>query len=410
MSTCANIGELCDADSTPLSTTWTNWSGSVTCHPRQIARLTNELQLCELVAAANEAGRTLRVTGTGHSFTPLCATDDLLISLDDLQGFVSFDATDSTATLWAGTKIARATELLLEQGWSLENQGDVDVQSLAGAVSTGTHGTGRGLGNLSTQLAGVRIARADGSLVELSLAADAAAFRAAQVSLGMLGVITAVTLRVLPAYQLHERLWQVPIEQCLTELPAHIAAHRHFEFFWYPTTDLAHMKALDVTDDKPATVADRPGERIDFSGRIFPTVRERRFNEIEYALPAAAGPECFAEIRRLMRDQFADVTWPVEYRTLAADDIPLSPAYGRDTVTLSMHDDASRPFARFFAAVETVCRRFDGRPHWGKIHTLAAEQLPALYPRWDAAMAARRRFDPAGRFLNEHLRRVVGAD
>ncbi|MGE0536101.1 MAG: D-arabinono-1,4-lactone oxidase [Pirellulales bacterium] len=391
-----------------MTATWTNWSGSVTCHPRQIARPASEAQLCELIAAANEAQRTVRVAGTGHSFTPLCATDDLLISLDDLQGLISVDAAGSTATLWAGTKIARATELLLERGWSLENQGDVDVQSLAGAVSTGTHGTGPSLGNLSTLLAGLRIVTADGQCSDLSLANDGAAFRTAQVSLGMLGVISAVTLRVMPAYRLHERLWQVPIEQCLAELPAHIAAHRHFEFFWYPTTDLSHMKALDITDEEPAAVAGRAGQRIDFSGRIFPTLRERRFNEIEYAIPAAAGLDCFAEIRRLMRDEFPDVTWPVEYRTLAADELWLGPAYQRDTVTLSMHDDASRPFADFFAAVERVCRRFEGRPHWGKIHTLAAEQLQPLYPRWHDATAVRQRFDPDGRFLNEHLRRIVG--
>ena len=393
-----------------MPATWSNWSGSVVCHPREIARPTNETTVIELIAEAAEADRTIRVTGTGHSFTPLCATNDVLVSLDNLQGLIQIDASSSTATLWAGTKIARATELLLEHGWSLENQGDVDVQSLAGAISTGTHGTGPGLGSLSTQVAGLRIATSAGRIVDCSLAADAETFRTAQVSLGMLGVITAVTLRVLPAYRLHERLWQVPIDECLAELPAHIAAHRHFEFFWYPTTDLAHMKALDPTDEEPTTVADRPGERIDFSGRIFPTVRERRFNEIEYALPAATGPECFAEIRRLMRDEFADVTFPVEYRTLSADDVWLSPAFGRETVTLSVHEDAARPFAKFFAAVEAVFRRYNGRPHWGKIHTLTAQQLRPLYPQWDAAMAVRRRFDPAGRFLNEHLRRVFGED
>ncbi|MBX9790664.1 MAG: FAD-binding protein [Pirellulales bacterium] len=391
-----------------MTARWTNWSGSVVCQPRELARPASEAAVLELIGAASANDRTVRVTGTGHSFTPLCATDDVLLSLDDLQGLIAIDPVASTATLWAGTKIARATELLLAAGWSLENQGDVDVQSLAGAVSTGTHGTGPRLGSLSTQVAALRIATADGRLVDCSPAADASAFRAAQVSFGILGVITAVTLRVLPAYRLHERLWQVPIDDCLAELPTHIAAHRHFEFFWYPTTDLAHMKALDPTDEEPAAVAGREGERVDYSGRIFPTVRERRFNEIEYALPAAAGPECFADVRRLMRDRFADVTWPVEYRTLAADDIWLSPAYGRETVTISVHDAADRPFAKFFAAVEAIFRRYDGRPHWGKIHTLSAAELGELYPRWDDAMAVRRRIDPAGRFLNEHLRRVVG--
>lgn len=389
-----------------MSTIWKNWSGSVVCHPEQIARPTSEAAVLELIAAAAAAERTIRVTGTGHSFTPLCATDDVLVSLDDLQGLIEVDPASSTATLFGGTKIARATELLLERGWSLENQGDVDVQSLAGAISTGTHGTGPQLGSLSTQVTALRIATAAGGLVDCSPAADADVFRAAGVSLGMLGVITAVTLRVLPAYRLHERQWQVPIDACVAELSAHIAAHRHFEFFWYPTTDLAHMKALDPTDEEPAAAVGREGERIDFSGRIFPTVRERRFNEIEYALPAAAGPECFAEVRRLMREQFTEVTFPVEYRTLAADDLWLSPAFGRETVTISVHEAADRPFARFFAAVEAVFRRYDGRPHWGKIHTRTAAELRELYPRWVEAMAVRQSFDPAGRFLNEHLRRL----
>jgi FAD/FMN-containing dehydrogenase len=387
---------------------WTNWSGSVRCAPRQLATPASQEELCELVRRAAEDGLTIRTAGSGHSFTPLCASDGLMVSLDRMQGIESVDRDTLQATIRAGTKIHDLGEPLAAAGMALANQGDVDVQALAGAISTGTHGTGGSLGNLSSQVVGLRIVDSKGCVRDYG-AGDLDGLAAARVSLGMLGIVTAVRLQLVPAYRLHERLWREPIEECLARLDERIAATRHYEFFWYQATDLAHSKSLQPTDAAPDPMPTRDDERIDHSFRVFPTVRENRFNEMEYALPAAAGPVCFREIRKLMRERHAEITWPVEYRTVAADDAWLSPCQGRETVTLSIHQGAQLPYERFFADAEVIFRRYDGRPHWGKIHSQVAEPLRAHYPRFDDFRALRSEVDPTGMFVNDYLRKVFEA-
>jgi FAD/FMN-containing dehydrogenase len=384
----------------------------------------SEAAVVELVRRAAAAGLTVRVTGTGHSFLPLCATAGVLISLDNLAGIESVDVAKREATILAGSKIHALGEPLYEHGLALENQGDIDRQSLAGAISTGTHGTGRSLGSLSTQVIGLRIVTADGTIRSISLEDDPDTLSAAAVSLGALGVTTAIRLRLAVAYHLHERTWQEPIDVCLARLDERIAATRHFEFFWYPTTDLAHAKALDPTDRAPDALSQPsdnqveasgelstlPGERIDTSYRIFPSDRDNKFNEMEYSLPAGQGPNCFRAICRLMRTEHTEVTWPVEYRTLAADGLDLSTAFGRETVTISIHQAATLPHQAFFADAEAIFRQHGGRPHWAKIHSLRAKDLTPLYPKWDHFHAIRRNLDPSGVFMNDHLKQLFEAE
>lgn len=391
---------------------WSNWSGSVACRPRQLLAPQSEDEVADVVRRAAARGHVVRVAGAGHSFTPLCATDDVLLSLDRLCGIESADARG--AWIRAGTRIRDLGGPLAELDLALENQGDVDAQTIAGAVSTGTHGTGATLGSISTQLAALRMVTAGGDVLEFSPQFDAETFRAAQVSLGALGVITAVRLRLLPLYRLHEQVRREPLAQCLENLDERIRGNRHFEFFWYPADDTASTKALQPSelppgDDRPTrgATSNAPRERIDTSWRIFPTVRDTRFNEMEYSVPAERGVECFLEVRELVRTKHASVTWPVEYRSVAADDIFLSPAQGRASVALSIHQPAERPYAEYFADAEKIFRRHQGRPHWGKIHNLAAADLAGLYPHWRTFQAVRARLDPAGRFLNDHLRRLL---
>jgi FAD/FMN-containing dehydrogenase len=220
-------------------------------------------------------------------------------------------------------------------------------------------------------------------------------------------VITRGRLRLLPAYRLHEMRWDWPAPRALTALPRMISDNHHFEFFWNPRTDACAMKALNPTDREPGEPA--PGQRIDWSDRIFPSERTFRFNEMEFSVPAERGPRCLAEIRALMRERHHDVAWPIEYRTVQPDDIPLSPASERDTVTISVHQAAELDHRPFFRDVEAIFRTHQGRPHWGKMHTHVAAELRALYPQWERFQAVRRRLDPAGRFLNDHLRAVLGA-
>ena len=307
-------------------------------------------------------------------------------------------------------------------GLALANMGDIDRQSIAGAISTGTHGTGCTLGSISTQVVGLRIVTATGEILECSPSREPEIFQAAQVSLGALGVITQVTLQLLPAYYLHERTWAAPFEECMANLDALIAANRHCEFFWSPGEDACALKTLNPTElDQLPEALTTPAvtgrlaryiraDRSDRSYRIFPSERTIKFNETEFAVPAANGPDCLRELRHLMQTQFPDVLWPIEYRTLAADMINLSPAYKRATVTISLHQAAALPYQSFFAAAEAIFRNHYGRPHWGKLHTHTAHDLRALYPHWSNFQDIRGRLDPRGMFMNEHLHAIFDGD
>ena len=401
-----------------MTNSWSNWSGSVTCQPATVATPESDAEVVRLVQQASAAGKKVRAWGSGHSFVPLCATGDTLLSLDRLAGIESVDAARGEAVIRAGSKLHDLGGPLREHGLALANQGDVDVQSLAGAVSTGTHGTGPTLGSISTQVVGLRLVVGNGRIVEYSREDDSETFSSLGVSLGSCGVLTAIRMRLMPAYNLHERVWREPIAECLARLDERIAATRHFEFFWYPTTDLALAKTLEPTTAEPSArrafgggsdsspLDGVEGERIDYNYRIFPTVRNVRFNEMEYAVPADAGPACFVAIRTLMRERHPSVTWPIEYRTVAADTLDLSPNHGRATVAISIHQAAELEHRAFFAEAEPIFRAHAGRPHWGKMHSLSAAELAPLYPRWQHFQEVRNRLDPSGTFLNEHLRKL----
>jgi FAD/FMN-containing dehydrogenase len=387
---------------------WENWAGSVACEPAELPRPNSEAEIVLAVTRSAAAGRNVRVVGTGHSFTPLVATSGAIVSLDDWAGVESYDPSRLEATVRAGTKLSALGRELLARGLATANLGDIDVQSVGGALGTGTHGTGPSLPNLSAQAAALRIVLASGEVVECSEDRDPDLWRAARVSFGALGVISAARLRLLPAYRLHERTARAPLAEVLERLPESIAAHRHFEFFWFPKRDFAETKAIDPTAAEPASIAGRKYERIGWSSEILPSVRELRFHEMEYSVPAESGLACMRAIEARMRARWPDVEWPVEYRTLRADDAWLSTAHARDTVTISIHEDARLPYRDLFADLEAIFREHRGRPHWGKIHTRTAEDLFALYPRFADFCAVRRRVDPHGTFLNEHLRKLLG--
>ncbi len=378
-----------------MAGTWSNWAGNIECRPARIATPRDLAELKRLVAGNG----AVRVAGSGHSFTPVAATDGLLLSLDNFADIVHVDRVGLKAEIGAGARIADLGAELQAAGLALANQGDVDVQRLAGAISTGTHGTGHKLGSLSTMVAALKLVTAEGEMVEVG----GGDLKAAALSLGTFGAIVSVTLDLVPAYRLRERLWREPVERALERLPELVAENRHFEFFWLPETDEADCKALHPALDETITTVE-PGERIDWSWRIFPSERTRKFVESEWSVAAEQGPACFRAIRELMRTRHAEVRWPVEYRTVAGDDLPLSPAFGRDSVAISVHQGAGKPWQDFFADAQEVFRDFGGRPHWGKWHSLQARDFAALYPGWEGFNAIRRRFDPQGRFLTPYLR------
>jgi FAD/FMN-containing dehydrogenase len=385
---------------------WTNWSGGQSCD----AGLLEARSIDEVLAAielASSHSQKLRTAGAGHSFSDLVCNDDTVLSLDALSG-VEDVSIEGVAHVRAGTRLRDLGEPLREAGWALANQGDIDHQSIAGVVSTGTHGTGPTLQNFSAMVTRLRIATAGADLIECDAKSNVQLFEAARCGLGLFGVITDVWLQLVPTYRLHERVWRESPGECLSRLDERVADTRHFEFFWLPQKDQCELKSLALTESPPDEMAGVDYQYVDHSDRVFPSEREDRFEEMEFALPAEAGPECFAELHKWIGRRYPDLEWPIEYRTVAQDAVWLSPAHSRATVTISVHQAAELLFAQLFEDCQSIMRGFDGRPHWGKRHAMSAKSLAEHYPAWNQFSELRKRNDPQGIFLNESLEQLFG--
>jgi len=406
-----------------LPESWTNWAETVRCQPRAVVAPPPS-DVAQAIARSRGEGSSVRPRGAGHSFVPLCATDGHLLGPGEMQGIVTIDRGAAQAKILSGTLIADLGEPLNRAGLALENQGDIDVQTLAGAIATGTHGTGLRLGNLSSQLAAITMVTAWGETLNLSRENDRRIFEAAGVSLGSLGVFLDLSLNLIPRYRLREENFIAEVDECCAAFPALQAALRNVEFFWLPEFDQCVVKSL-VPSSQAVTSEERmdlplppPGTierylrppRTHWSHRIYPSKRNVRFNEMEFAVPIERGIDCFRDIRELIRGEFREVRWAVEYRTVAADSFYLSQAYGSDRACISVHQDALSEFEPFFRASQEIFLSYGGRPHWGKTHFCDASTLATLYPRWEDFLSVRARLDPAGLFLNSYLRSLFGVD
>jgi FAD/FMN-containing dehydrogenase len=394
-----------------MAESWGNWSGSLRFSPGRIEEPRDEDAVAKLVGRAAAAGQTVRVAGAGHSSTPLVETDGILVSLRKLQGVVTHDLERHEATIRAGMTLHDAGRALLDRGLALPNLGDVDVQTVAGAIATGTHGTGVTFPNLATILIGGRLVAANGGVVAFSLEDDPDLVRAARVSLGALGVLTEMRLRLAPAYQLRRREWCAHIDDCLAHFNELAGANRNVDFYWYPRRDEAKIRTMSRPED---AVADLPFARLiedetDWSNEIIAQTRDLKFDEMEYVLPAETGLSCFQEVRTRVKARWrSTVGWRVLYRTVAPDDAYLSPSHCRASVTISLHQNSGLPFWDYFRDIEPIFLAHGGRPHWAKKHTLRAEQLRPRYPLWDRFLDTRRRLDPDGVFLTPYLRDLLG--
>ncbi len=397
---------------------WRNWAGNVVATPARIERPGSIEAVQELVVDAARAGLSVRVSGAGHSFTPICVTDGLLLDLTNLSGVIAIDAEQQTATILGGTRIHQIGAPLFEARLAVANQGDIDIQAIAGASGTGTHGTGRRFGSFSSTLVGCQIVTANGDLLTID-EVDLETLRAARVSLGTLGVMVSVTLKLVPAYKLKRQSWPVAWNDALAQWPEVEANSRNPEFWWIPPLDTSVFKVFVGTDEEPTGTPPAPTfppgtierylppDGVDWAWRVYPAVREHRFVEMEYALPIERGLEAMASIRNLMRSRHPEVRWAVEFRTHAGEDAFLSVTQGGDSVTISVHDAADAPHWDFFREAEQVFRSFDGRPHWGKLNFLETSELRSLFPLLDRFTAVRRHLDPEGIFLNDCLRPIL---
>ena len=405
---------------------WRNWVGNQSFIARHKAEPASEKELAALVREASRQNLPIRVAGSGHSFTPVVATSGLLLSLMSMQGLVSADVDRKRVVVRAGTKIGDIGRALKRIGLSLANQGDIDTQAIAGALSTGTHGTGIGLGCLSSQAVGMQLVLADGAVLEVDADREPDMMAAAQVSIGMLGVISAVTLQAVTAYNLKERLWRDDFEACLEQHDELAANNRHFSFFWCPVAESRHLyclpdvsavspskrehdvceiKVMNVTDEEPFS-DEKTFERVAYSSEIYPIEYIPNFHELEYAIPVENGKEALRRVRELMLTRHTDCIYPVEYRFVAGDAGMLSPYYKRPSVTVSVSGAPGIDYWAYLLDVDAILRQYGARPHWGKLHFNTAEDMPSLYPRFQDFQAIRRRLDPSGRFLNDHLRNL----
>ncbi|MEV7398614.1 D-arabinono-1,4-lactone oxidase [Aeromicrobium sp. NPDC092404] len=428
--------------------TWTNWSRSVETHPVRIEHPGSTADVQRIVAEAAAAGIKVKAVGASHSFTPIAATDGVLLRLDRMRRIVAHDSATGRVRVQAGISLHDLNPQLKAIGLALPNLGDVDPQSVAGAISTGTHGTGGKLFGISAAVVGVQLVTADGQVVDIN--EDHPWFGAARVTLGALGIVTEVTLQCVPAFLLHAREEPMPLADVLGRVDELVDDNDHFEFYWFPHTDKALTKrnnrVADGTERRPVSrfrhwlddellsntvfeglnrvVARKRSwiprtnafaasvlsarEYVDDSFNVFVSSRTVRFRESEFAMPRAALPSVLAELEAWFAAGHENISFPIEVRFTAADDVWLSTGHERDNCYVAVHQYWRSDHEAYFAAARDIFTAHEGRPHWGKLHTLDASYFATAYDRFDDFVAVRDDLDPKRTFGNHYLTQVLG--
>jgi FAD-linked oxidoreductase len=430
-----------------------NWARNQSCIPAEVARPTTTAQVADIVRRAHADRRRVKVIGAGHSFTPAAMTNGVLLSLERMCGVLAVDAGRHRVTVQAGITLRDLGDELAAVGLAMPNLGDINVQSVAGAINTATHGTGLAWGNIATTIVGMELVDGRGEVVRCDESSDPELLRVARVGVGALGVVTEVTIQCVPAFNLHAHETVEVLDDLLDDLvdggvPAFAGSADHAEFFWMPGARRAQVKRNRRTDEpaqppsRLAYVRDkyvaenaafglvcRVGRRfpslaprvaklvagaaterelVDRSDKVFASPRLVRFVEMEYGIPIEALPEAVRRVRDVTRNLSYPSLFPIEVRVSAADDIPLSTGYGRTNGWIAVHQYRGAPYEHYFQAVEAIMNDYDGRPHWGKLHYQTAATLRTRYPEWDRFAEARARLDPDGTFRNEYLDRTLG--
>ena len=425
-----------------------NWAGNITWNPSEVAYPTTEEEIQQIVLRAANSNKNIRVIGTGHSFTALCQTDNILMSLDKYQGLISIDKEQLQATVKGGTKLNLLGDLLFDEGLAMENLGDIDVQSIAGTISTGTHGTGTAFGTISTQITALRFVNGKGEIINCSETENRELFKAAQVSIGALGIITEVTIQCVPIYKLAVKTTAGLMSEVIENLQGHLDNNRNFEFFWLPYTDKLAMKSSNIVKNLPCDeinflnywteyvlenhalkllcdFAKRfPSKtqavskftaklisdvtKVNYSHKIYATQRLVKFREMEYNIPAEAYHDVWKEVVKIANSGKYNVHFPIENRWVKQDDILMSPAYGRDSAYIACHVYSNKDCVPYFKALEEVFRAHEGRPHWGKMHTLKQDDIAESYPMFSTFLKHRAEQDPNNVFVTPYVQSLLG--
>jgi L-gulonolactone oxidase len=429
---------------------WRNWAGDQACTPASVQRPRTRDELIEAIGRAVAAGRTVKVPGSGHSFTEAALTDGVMVDLSNLGRVLDADVSSGLVRVEGGIVLRQLNRELHARGLAMANLGDIDKQTISGAISTATHGTGTRLVNISAQVVAVELVTASGEVVELRPedADGGTALRAARVGIGALGAISAVTLRTVPAFALHRVDEPLPLDRVLGDFDALADANDHFEFFVFPYTDQALTIRRNRTDASlrprsrlnvlinetvmqnkvgdwlfrltrrwPALIPRltkisarflSEGDYIDHSFEIFSSERTIRFTEMEWAIPRADGPRAVRRVLDWIASERYPVAFPLECRVVAADDALLSPSFDRDTFYIAVHQYRGMEWRPYFEAVQSIMGEYSGRPHWGKRHMLDAGVLATRYPRFGDFLAVRDRLDPGRTFANAYTERCLG--
>jgi FAD-linked oxidoreductase len=428
-----------------MRTLWRNWSGTQSCSPEKTVRPRDVEEIVRAVKEADRNGKRLRPRGAGHSATQVAVTDDVALDLSDWTGIQHADQATGLVTVRSGTRLSELDTIVDEYGLALANLSDIDTQTVAGAISTGTHGTGLRLGGMPTQVRRLELVLADGSVVSCSETERPELFASARTGLGAVGVISAVTLQCEPAFDLSAEEYPEPVDQVLERFTDYATENDHFEFYWFPhgrtalvkrnnrlpvgeptrplgklrhwfEYDLMENAALGAVCRTARTVPalTRPLNRLcsalaskrhysDRSHRVLTTERRVRFLECEYAVPFDSFHQVFGQLRAVVQTLPHPIIFPAEVRVAAPDDVWLSPAYQRATAYISVQQYLGMPYLDYFTAFERIVSEVGGRPHWGKWHSMEYRELRRVFPRLEDFCRVRRAVDPGGLFLNEYL-------
>jgi L-gulono-1,4-lactone dehydrogenase len=441
-------GPTAPGASTRPGSAWSNWAGNQLTVAARVVRPTTVDELAATIKAAADDGLTVKPVGAGHSFTGAAVTSGIRLDMSAFTGIRTVDRSRRLVTVGAGTRLRELNDALADLGLAMPNLGDIDVQTISGAISTGTHGTGASLGCLATFVVGLTLVTGTGAVMTCTATENPSIFEAARVGVGALGVIVDVTVQCVDAFTLRADERPARLDDIFGDLTSFVDGHDHFEMYWFPYTDRVQIKCNDrvPSSDRPlprwrgwlddellsntvfagacrlgrampglvpsiSRVSARALSARVYTGRsdqVFCTPRRVRFTEMEYGLPRSALPSAFDALRRIVDRLPFKVAFPVEVRFTAADDIWLSHGYGRDNAYVAIHQYVGMPYEPYMRAFEKVATEMGGRPHWGKLHWRDASSLRTVYPRFDDFVLARDQLDPSRVFANDYTRQIFG--
>ena len=429
------------------TTRWSNWAGNQQTGTVLLSKPQTESELQQVVQSAQASGRRVKAVGSGHSFTAIAVSEEVLVDLSDYDEIVAIDKINQTVTVQSGIQLSKLNQALYENSLAMQNLGDIAYQTIAGAISTSTHGTGAKFTGIANQVVALRIVLADSSIVECSANVNAQLFSCARVGLGALGLISTVTLKVVPAFNLAVIEEPMRVDDVLQNLDLHVDSNDHFEFFWVPHTGwaltkrnnrnnlpiepmskMSHWYSKTLMENyafgavcmlgraRPSLIpklakalpSSGRNEYSDASHKVFASKRIIKFYEMEYAIPREACAEALNRVRRMVTDSGFFLNFPVEVRFTAPDEIPLSTASNRESAYIAVHIYKGMNYVPYFTEVESIMNSYQGRPHWGKLHFQSAATLASRYPQWDVFQAVRNQVDPQRMFSNQYLETVLG--